>query len=356
MRLLHAAIALALIASTAAYADIIRLKNGRVINGTYLGGTPREVKVQIGENVETLQVSDIVRIEFAGADQGESEAPVNRPVLRRAASADDNSNSSQPTLRRADTTSSTDTDADRPTLRRSDSASSTSDDSSGQPTLRRASSTPPADDDAPTLRRSDSASQSPGQPVAILRPSDTGPTAASTAATVAAQPQPVEIPAGTNFVIRMIEAVDSSTGSVGQIYRASMDQPIMIGGQMIVPRGADATVKLVEDKESGRLAGKTVLTLQLAAVKVNGKYVDINTQNISKESDSRGKKTATMAAGGAILGAVIGGMAGGGKGAAVGAGGAAGAGVEAVTKGEKVKIPSETLLTFILDNPVTVTI
>jgi uncharacterized protein YcfJ len=61
-----------------------------------------------------------------------------------------------------------------------------------------------------------------------------------------------------------------------------------------------------------------------------------------------------MAAGGAIVGAVIGGIAGGGKGAGIGAaaGAGAGTGVELATKGQKVKIPSETRLTFVLDNPV----
>jgi len=320
MRLSHVCIALALITSTAAYADIIRLKSGRVINGTYLGGSPREVKVQIGDSVETLNVSDISRIEFAGGDQGYSDSS-NRPVMRRAPSAgypDDDG---------------------RPTLRRSDSA----------PTPP---PPPPADDYPPVLRRSDSAS---GTPAPIMRPGDSGASAASTAATVNAQ-EPIEIPAGTNMVVRMIEAVDSSAASVGQTYRASFDQPVVVNGQTVIPRGSDATVKLINDEQSGRLTGKTVLTLQLWSVRVNGRTVDIKTQDISRESDSRGKKTATMAAGGAILGAVIGGIAGGGKGAAVGAGagGAAGAGAEAVTKGEKVKIPSETLLTFILDNPVTI--
>jgi hypothetical protein len=318
MRLSHVCVVLALIGSTAAYADIIRLKSGRVINGTYLGGSPREVKVQIGDSVETLNVSDISRIEFAGGDQGSIDS--NRPQLRRAPSAgypDDDG---------------------RPTLRRSESAPPPP---------------PPADDYPPTLRRGESASG--GTPVPIMRPSDSGASAASTAASVAQQ-GPLEVPAGTNFVVRMIEPIDSSTGGVGQSYRAAMDQPVMVNGQMVIQRGADVTVKLVNDEQSGRLAGKTVLTLQLATVNVNGRIVDIRTQNVTKESDSRGKKTATMAAGGAILGAVIGGIAGGGKGAAVGAGagGAAGAGAEAATKGEKVKIPSETLLTFVLDNPVTI--
>jgi hypothetical protein len=54
------------------------------------------------------------------------------------------------------------------------------------------------------------------------------------------------------------------------------------------------------------------------------------------------------------LGAIIGGIAGGGKGAAIGAGAGAatGAGVELATSGQRVRVPSETRLTFVLDSAV----
>lgn len=53
------------------------------------------------------------------------------------------------------------------------------------------------------------------------------------------------------------------------------------------------------------------------------------------------------------MGAVIGALAGGGRGAAIGAGSGAAAGTAAqvMTAGQKVKIPSETRLTFTLQNP-----
>jgi hypothetical protein len=50
-------------------------------------------------------------------------------------------------------------------------------------------------------------------------------------------------------------------------------------------------------------------------------------------------------------------VAGGGKGAAIGAavGGGAGTGVQVFTKGQQVKIPSETRLDFTLEQPFDVT-
>jgi hypothetical protein len=336
MRLLQFGIAFLL--ATAGYADIITLKSGRVINGTYLGGSPREIKVEIGDQVETFDVSQIAKIEFGSGGAASSAGPADRPTLRRAGSAPP-----------------APADDDRPTLRRADTSGTSGSSDSQQPTLRRADNTPPPDDDRPTLRRADSG-QGSGQPATIMRPGDSEEaTAATTAANVNA-PTPTELPAGTNLVVRMIEEVDSEKATVGQTFRASLVQAVNFPGtsQVAFPRGSDIVVKLVNAKDSGKLTGKAELTLSLWSVKVGDRIVDVDTQTVTKESDSRGAKTATMAGGGAVLGAVIGGIAGGGKGAAIGAaaGAGAGTGTEALTKGQRVKIPSETQLTFVLDNPV----
>jgi len=164
----------------------------------------------------------------------------------------------------------------------------------------------------------------------------------------------VMLPAGAKLVVRMIDGVDSERNTVGQTFAASLDEPLLIDGEPVIPRGADVIVKLVDDKESGKLTGRTSLTMDLVSVKVNGRMVDINTQTVTEESSSRGARTAKTTGGGAALGALIGAVAGHGKGAAVGAGAgaAAGAGVEILTKGQRVHIPSETRLTFVVENPV----
>lgn len=309
MRLIH--IAIVLVLGTAGFADTITMKSGRVINGTYLGGTARTIKVEIGDRIETLDLSDVVRIEFGGPS-----APTayddRRPTLRRADSSD--STGDRPTLRRADSSDSSDGTSDRPVLRRADNSGGV-----------------------------------------ILRPD---PNAQSAPAAPQAPPRDlVELPAGTNIVVRMIDGVDSDTSHVGQTYKASLDEAVKgPNGETLIPRGADAVVKLVDAKDSGKLTGRAELTLSLMSVKVDGRSVEINTQSVSRESSSRGERTAKVAGGTAAVGAIIGAIAGGGKGAAVGAaaGGAAGAGAEVVTKGQRVKIPSETRLTFVLDTPVKV--
>lgn len=164
----------------------------------------------------------------------------------------------------------------------------------------------------------------------------------------------LQIATGTQITIRMIDAVNSEQTRLGQTFRASVDEPVIVSGQTVVPRGADAFVKLVEDKQSGKFAGKTVLTLVLQQVMINGRMMDITTGDVSEASGSRGARTAKVVGGTTALGAIVGALAGGGKGAAIGAASGAGVGgaVEMATKGQVVKVPSETRLTFTVQQPV----
>ena len=73
--------------------------------------------------------------------------------------------------------------------------------------------------------------------------------------------------------------MDSETNRVGQTFRASLDQPVMVDGNTVIPRGADVMVKLVDRKESGKTdRARRNSTLSLQSVSVNGRMVDINTQ------------------------------------------------------------------------------
>jgi len=163
------------------------------------------------------------------------------------------------------------------------------------------------------------------------------------------------IPQGTVLTIRMIDSVDSERDYVGKTFQASLDEPVLDpSGRTLVPRGADVVVKLVDDVQSGKIEGRTVLTLDIVSLRVNGREVDVDTVAITEQSNSRTARSGKVIGGTAALGAIIGAIAGGGKGAAIGAGAGAGVGTAAqvATKGQRVRIPSETRLTFTLQQPV----
>lgn len=164
----------------------------------------------------------------------------------------------------------------------------------------------------------------------------------------------MEVPAGTQVVVRLIDPVNSETDRLGQTYRASIDDDIIVNGQTLIPRGVDAVVSLIDAQKSGKIQGRTELTLDLRSVTVNGRAVNISTSGVSQASSSRGARSAKVIGGTAAVGAIIGAIAGGGRGAAIGAGSGAAVGTAAqvMTSGQQVKVPAETRLTFTLQNPV----
>jgi len=248
------------------FGDTLTLKDGRVLNGIYLGGSARQIRMEVDNSIQTFEIDRVASIQF-GSSLPSSEEPVADPAPRR----------------------------DRDNIVRPDSSTEAA---------------PP--------------------------------------------PAGIELPQGTVFTVRMIDPVDSQVNRIGETFRASMDEPVVMDGEPVIPRGADVLVKLVDDKESGKITGKTELTLDLVSVTVNGRTIDVNTQAVTRASSSRTGRSEKVIGGTAVLGTIIGAIAGGGRGAAIGAasGVGVGAAAEVATKGQRVHIPSETRLTFTLEYPV----
>jgi hypothetical protein len=158
------------------------------------------------------------------------------------------------------------------------------------------------------------------------------------------------IPAGIEINVRMIDAIDSSTTRPGDLYDCSIDDPIVLGNQVIVPRGNDCSIQIVEAVANQELA------LKLFNIGIQGRNVDVVTEYAELQSSDTGKTTKGVrrAAGLGALGAGIGAIIGGGSGAVIGAATGAGLGAlsGATAKGKVLLVPSETRLTFRLREPI----
>lgn len=166
----------------------------------------------------------------------------------------------------------------------------------------------------------------------------------------AAQGSMITIPAGTVIEVRMIDSVDSSTNQVGDQFHASLENDLTVNSVVVAPKGADVYGKLEQVQSAGKIQGQSQLQLGLTGIRINRMIVPIATGDYDVAGSSRGKQSAERIGGGAALGAIIGAIAGGGKGAAAGAaiGGGAGTAVQVLTKGQQVRVPSETVLDFTL--------
>jgi hypothetical protein len=164
------------------------------------------------------------------------------------------------------------------------------------------------------------------------------------------------IQSGTTVVIRLVDGISSETAQAGQTFRATLDSPLSSEWDVAIPAGYNVEGHVVEAKSAGKFAGQSELVLQLDRILVGDKSYGIQTDQYRREGKNRSTNTAEKVGAGAVLGAIIGGIAGGGKGAGIGAaaGGGAGGAVQAASKGQPVKLPSETVLNFTLQSSLTV--
>jgi hypothetical protein len=166
----------------------------------------------------------------------------------------------------------------------------------------------------------------------------------------------VTLPAGTPITIRMAEDVDTERNQAGDVFNATLAEPLTLGDQVIAPAGSEVKGDVAYARDSGTFTGQSELILELNELRVGNRTYQLRTSDYSETGPSRGKRTAATIGGAAAVGAVIVGIIGGGKGAAIGAGTGAGvgAGVQVLTRGQRIKVPAETMLTFKLQSPLTI--
>ena len=253
-----------LLAAMVARADSLKLRNGSLINGRFMGGSENEISFQVGSSVQKFNRTDIVSIEF-GFDAAVSD---------------------------------TSSGSDRVPLNPSENVESASQPSSAA----------------------------------------------------------VTIPPGTHISVRTIDSIDSTENHVGDRFEASLEEPLIVDGNVAVAKGAEVYGRLAESKESGTFSGRSQLQLELTGIVVDGQTIPLVTGEYKLTGKSRGASTAKRTVGGAAFGSLIGALAGGGEGAAIGAGVGAGvgAGSETITKGDQVKVPSESLIDFTLKQEVSI--
>lgn len=172
------------------------------------------------------------------------------------------------------------------------------------------------------------------------------------------EPHVVELAAGTQLVIRLAETLSTDHNYSGDTFRGTLDQRIVRNGFIIAEKGSTVLGRIVQSDKAGRVRGMSQLNVALTEINTTDRQrIEVQTNSVEKRGQaSTGSDTAKIA-GGAALGALIGALGGGGKGAAIGAGagGAAGTGVVLATRGKAAVLPNESILTFELSSPVTIT-
>jgi hypothetical protein len=206
---------------------------------------------------------------------------------------------------------------------------------------------------APTLAQPIAPKAVPGKAGADPRSS---PFQAREPRTTDVRPAMLTIPASTRFRVRLAETLNTKYSHDGQRFFAYLDEPIVSGDRVVVPKGTTFEGHVVEAKRSGRLRGRAYLGITLDSFRLHGARYTVATAPDFRSSGSHKKRNIAFIGGGSGGGAMIGAVAGGGVGAAIGAGAGAVAGTTtAIITGKKdVRLPVETPLVFSLRTSVAV--
>ena len=163
----------------------------------------------------------------------------------------------------------------------------------------------------------------------------------------------VTVPANTTLSVKLETPVASDTSEVEDKVRGTLARPIVIGGETIVPAGADLAGTVTESSRSGRVKGRALVAFVFDRLTVGGESHRIEATRVAREAEAGTKDDVKKGALGAGAGAIVGGIAGGGKGAAIGAA-VGGTGTVLVTRGKEVRLPAGSTVSTSLRSPLTV--
>ena len=215
----------------------------------------------------------------------------------------------------------------------------------------------PAAEPSPTTQAAAPAPAAPAAEPAPPPPAPAPPPPAATAAAAAPAPPPpprqYTVPVGTPLVVRLQQTVSAKNSNVGDSFSGVLAQSVVVGGVTVIRAGAPVTGVVTASKGQGRFKGSGDLAI---AIKRVGDYA-VSTNAYEATSKGKGKRTAGFIGGGGGGGALIGGLAGGGKGALIGGllGAGAGTAGAAFTGNKDITVPAESVVTFKLAEPITVT-
>jgi len=170
-------------------------------------------------------------------------------------------------------------------------------------------------------------------------------------------PSKLTIKAGTYVTVRLNEILSSDRSMVGDAFTATLTKPIVVDGIVVASRGQYVTGHVTEAKKAGRVAGTSRLGIQLVELPVvDGQQLPIQSELLTRNgTTSTGRDVGAVAATTGV-GAAIGAGVNGGVGAGVGAGAGLIVGLAGVllTRGNPTLVYPETMLTFRVNQDVTV--
>ncbi len=165
--------------------------------------------------------------------------------------------------------------------------------------------------------------------------------------------RPLVVPTGSWITIRVNEPISSDHSQPGDMFTATLAQPIIANGRIIARRGQMVSGVVSEAVKAGRVKGVSRLGLELTEISLaDGRQVQVKTKLMERRGDTSYGRDAAAIGTTTAVGAAIGASVNGGVGAAVGAAGGIVASTVGVllTRGRATEVYPEQPLTFRLES------
>jgi hypothetical protein len=163
----------------------------------------------------------------------------------------------------------------------------------------------------------------------------------------------VEVPTGTEFDVRLQNALDSGTAQVEDRFEATTLSDVVADGRVAIPAGAVVRGVVTAVEPATRTNRTAKMTVSFDQVTINGRAYPIR-GTVTEAIEGEGIKGDLPKAGaGAAVGGLLGAVLGGAKGAVLGAV-IGGGGTIAATEGKQVELPQGATLRVRLDSPLDV--
>ncbi len=157
-----------------------------------------------------------------------------------------------------------------------------------------------------------------------------------------------EVESGTNLNVRLIERISTETAVAGDWFDLELADDLLVGNQLIAPKGTRARGRVMEAQGAGKVKGLATISLTLTDLFIDDEQFRLKAETLTFQAEKTTGKDAAKVGVASGIGAVLGAIIGGKKGAVIGAGVGAGAGTTTVlaTKGDQLVFDVEQIFRF----------
>ena len=100
----------------------------------------------------------------------------------------------------------------------------------------------------------------------------------------------ITLPEGTIISVRIADKINSNHNQAGDIFVGTVDPSVLLDDHVVIPRGTEAHLMMVDDKKGKRLHGNAEVEVELISLVIDGKKIDADSEVVQKKKGALATK------------------------------------------------------------------